>query len=72
MLMLVVERAEKRNAVEFEYLRCPVCKTGRLCDKSTGETVLTVSNDRDLHSLPRIIVKCPKCASKISIGYIEE
>ena len=50
--MLVVERAEKRNAVEFEYLRCPVCKTCRLCDKSTGETVLTVSNDRDLYILP--------------------
>ncbi len=66
--MLIVERAECL-AEGTEYLRCPVCGRGRLCDRPSVEEVVVARDGASSLRLPHIILKCPKCASKISIGY---
>lgn len=67
--MLAVEQMQEHYSIPSDYVRCPACKKGRLCDKPLGEKVKVtpIKSDRMNWSGNRIILKCPKCAKKSAI-----
>lgn len=67
--MLLIEQIYEPNNMKSDYVKCPVCKRGRLCDKPVGDRVMAiaVSGNAEAQSGARIILKCPKCAQKFLI-----
>lgn len=51
------------------HVRCPCCKTGRICDKPSGTRIKDVpQRDTPINgNEPTVILKCPKCGKKFSI-----
>ena len=66
--MLLIQQVSE-NVAAIDYVRCPSCKSGRLCDKTLGVQIRAVPvTDASLNrSVPRLILKCPKCGKKFSI-----
>ena len=66
-MLLIQQVSEKINSCD--YVRCPSCKSGRLCDKTLGVQIRAVPiTDSSLNKDdPGIILKCPKCGKKFEI-----
>lgn len=69
--MLLVEQISEKNSMLSNYVRCPLCKRGRLCDKPTHIKVKTIVGRliRDSKENASIIVKCPSCGQKFNIHF---
>lgn len=67
--MLLIEQIYEPDNLKCDYVKCPVCKRGRLCDKPVGEKVMAiaVSGETRQRTGTRIILKCPKCAQKFIV-----
>lgn len=67
--MLIVEQINDKSAMLSNYVRCPLCKRGRLCDKPTHIKVKTIVGRfiRDCKESVSVIVKCPSCGQKFNI-----
>ena len=72
--MLIIEQIYEASDIKSDYVRCPSCKTGRLCDKPVGEpaTVIALKPDHVGRTRSRIILKCPKCGQKFMIHLPKE
>lgn len=71
--MLVIEQLPENSDFESNYVRCPVCKKGRLCDKPAGDKIavaIKVTVPVKKHS--RIILKCPKCSQKFLVYLLKD
>ena len=63
LLMQIISEEEK---TKMDFLRCPVCKKGRLCDKPPAEKVSVIKgNSLRCENTSNVIIKCPKCGHKI-------
>lgn len=60
-MILIQQVSEKTIASDF--VRCPCCKTGRICDKPLGSRIRAVpQGDTPICSNgSTVILKCPKC-----------
>ena len=67
--MLLIEQIYETNNLKSDYVKCPVCKHGRLRDKPVGDRAMAiaVSGDSEPRGGARIILKCPKCAQRFLI-----
>lgn len=56
---------------KFDHVKCPLCKTGRLCDKPVNEKVVVLieSDELSIKNNNKIILKCPKCNQQIVICF---
>lgn len=67
--MLIIQQVSEKSTVISDYVRCPSCKTGRLCDKPAGTRIRAVPLDDTLIDGTGIILKCPKCAKKFTLQF---
>ena len=72
--MLFIERVYEDADIKSEYVKCPSCGRGRLCDKPVGEraTMIALKTDRQGQTGNRIILKCPKCSLKFIIHFTKD
>lgn len=72
--MLLIEQVFEKNNIKSDYVKCPSCKRGRLCDKPVGEkaTAIAIKSDHASRTSSRIILKCPKCSQKFIIYLSKE
>lgn len=72
--MLFIEQVYEKSNIKSDYVRCPSCKRGRLCDKPIGEkaTVIALKSGHSERTSSRIILKCPKCSQKFIIHLSKE
>ncbi len=68
--MLVIE-CYKDNK-KTDYVKCPICNSGRLCDKPVAEKVTVVAANDSVRDNNGIILKCPKCKQKVIINISKE
>ncbi len=72
--MLQTQPLHKSDNIQYDYLKCPACKKGRLCDKPAGEKVKTRSTPDGI-SLDQgnwLILKCPNCSQKFAVSFTKE
>ncbi len=72
--MLLIEQVSEKNEIKSDYVKCPTCKRGRLCDKAIGDKVSVTAIDTD-HSnwtSTKIILKCPKCSNRFYLHITKE
>jgi DNA-directed RNA polymerase subunit RPC12/RpoP len=64
--MIKISKIEDDDNVKFDFVKCPSCGKGRLCDKSKGARVHIIQ----IHGngLDHVIIKCPKCGSRYLIS----
>ncbi len=64
-LSMVVDTNES-----YEYVRCPTCGKGRLCDKPKDAKVslLQIAGK----GLEHVVVKCPRCSARYLITATED
>ena len=69
MKLLVITQIHEDADIDSDYVRCPACGKGRLCDKTIGDKVTVIAIQDTAHSRKSsgIILKCPKCAGKFII-----
>ena len=69
--MLLIEQFDQHKVVLGNFVKCPVCKTGRLFDRAAGVRVVTLTSiqERTKPSDPQLYIKCPKCASRVGISF---
>ncbi|MCH5273425.1 MAG: hypothetical protein J1E35_07105 [Lachnospiraceae bacterium] len=66
--MLVIEQFHENPDTQSDYVRCPACKKGRLCDKPAGDkAAVAIKVTVPVKKNSRIILKCPKCSQKFLI-----
>lgn len=72
--MILIEKVYEDVDIRSEYVRCPSCKRGRLCDKPKGDvaTVIALKTDHQGGTGSKIILKCPKCSQKFLIHLSKE
>ena len=72
--MLLIEQIYEPNNIRSDYVRCPACKRGRLCDKPVGEKAMAIAIQGDTAKTrnSRIILKCPRCSQKFVISFTKE
>ena len=72
--MLIIEQIYESSDIKSDYVRCPSCKKGRLCDKPAGEraTVIALKPDHVGRTSSKIILKCPKCGHRFMIHLPKE
>lgn len=68
--MLLLKHFNAENT-KIDHVKCPLCKTGRLCDKPVEEKVVVPieSSDFSKKNNDKIILKCPKCSQQIIICF---
>lgn len=68
--MLLIKHFIDEGA-KFDRVKCPLCKTGRLCDKPVEEKVIVLIESDELSNKNnnKIILKCPKCNQRIVICF---
>lgn len=72
--MLMIEQIYEPANLKSDFVKCPACKRGRLCDKPIEERVMAIAitgtpkSDRR----NRIILKCPSCTQKFIITFTKE
>lgn len=65
-IMLIIQALKKEEDIKVEFLRCPICKRGRLCDKPLNESVRVLKDKNpEQEGTSNVIIKCPKCGQKI-------
>lgn len=58
------------EGTKFDRVKCPLCKTGRLCDKPVEEKVIVlIESDELSNKNNKIILKCPKCNQRVVICF---
>jgi len=71
MRLILVTPAKIEKDSPIKTVRCPSCKTGRLCDaityKNAIKTMLFPSSSTDTV----FILKCPHCGKLISLAVFE-
>ena len=69
--MLLIEQIYETNGLKSDYVKCPVCKQGRLCDKPMGDKVMViaVSEGTGHQTGNRIILNVPNADSDLSLQY---
>ena len=72
--MLLIEQIYEPNNLRSDYVKCPACKRGRLCDKPVGEKAMAIAIQGDTAKTrnSRIILKCPRCSQKFVISFTKE
>lgn len=67
--MLLIQQVCEKNNIESDYVKCPSCKRGRLCDKAVGVKIsaTAIESDHNDWTSARLILKCPKCGNKFII-----
>ena len=72
--MIFIQQVYEDVDIKSEYVRCPSCKRGRLCDKPKGDiaTVIALKTDHQDKTGSKIILKCPKCSQKFLIHFSKE
>ena len=72
--MLLIEQIFEQDTIQSDFVRCPACKRGRLCDRPAGEKAMAIAihGDASLRKSSRIILKCPKCSQKFVISFTKE
>ncbi len=72
--MLFIEQVYEKDNIKSDYVRCPVCKSGRLCDKPADEkaTVIAIKSNHGERTSNGVILKCPKCSRKFYIHLSKE
>ena len=65
----MITQLHEDTAIDSDFVRCPICKRGRLCDKTVGDKVRTlwIQDVTCFRQDSGIILKCPKCAGKFII-----
>ena len=69
--MLLIRQLYYPQRLKSEYVICPACKHGRLCDKPQGEKIAVLSlsgNTEAPGSFHGLILKCPRCAQRFIIS----
>ena len=68
--LLFIEKIPETIIVKSEYVKCPVCRGGRLFDKPAGDkaVVIVVHSTTNEQLSQRMIIKCPKCSQKFLIS----
>lgn len=69
--MLLIRQLYYPQRLKSDYVLCPACKRGRLCDKLQGENiaVLSLSGNTEVPgSFHGLILKCPRCAQRFIIS----
>lgn len=69
--MLLIRQLYYPQRLKSEYVICPACKHGRLCDKPQGEKMAALSlsgNTEAPGSFHGLILKCPRCAQRFIIS----
>ena len=54
-------KLEEGIDITYDYVRCPSCGKGRLCDKPRGTKVAVLRIEGT--ALDHVVVKCPKCSA---------
>lgn len=72
--VLLIEQIYEPDNIRCDYVKCPACKRGRLCDKPVGEKAMAIAiqGDTPPKRSSRIILKCPKCSQKFVISFTKE
>jgi uncharacterized protein with PIN domain len=72
--MIIIEQVYEDTDIKSDFVRCPSCKRGRLCDKPIGDiaTMIALKTDQKERTSSRIILKCPKCSQKFLIHFSKE
>ena len=65
--MLFIRPLILPDLLRRNYVRCPICKRGRLCDCPAGEQV-KVQEFHDNAPRTGVILKCPKCSNLFFIS----
>lgn len=63
--MLLIQRIYYPQRLKIDYVICPACTRGRLCDKPQGEKIAVLALDGNTEVPGRfhgLILKCPQCA----------
>lgn len=69
--MLLIRQLYYPQRLKSDYVLCPACKHGRLCDKPQGENIAGLSlsgNTETPGSFHGLILKCPRCAQRFIIS----
>lgn len=69
--MLLIEQVENTTYAQGCFVKCPVCKTGRLFDKAKGVEVVTIPPYSKMfqRTTAQLYIKCPKCARRVGISF---
>jgi hypothetical protein len=69
--LLFIEQVYNDLNIKSDYIRCPLCKHGRLCDKPIGEKAVAIQLNEGYREQDGdcIILKCPKCSQKFVIHF---
>lgn len=59
--MIRICKLEEGIDITYDYVRCPSCGKGRLCDKPRGTKVAVLRIEGT--ALDHVVVKCPKCSA---------
>lgn len=59
--MIRICKLEKGADITYDYVRCPSCGKGRLCDKPRGTKVAVLRIEGMV--LDHVVIKCPKCSA---------
>lgn len=54
----------EQTAKPLDFVICPICGKGRLCDKSPNTQIQSIKNTIKIFQKANdcIVLKCPKCA----------
>ena len=69
--MLLIQQVHPPRRLKSDYVICPACKCGRLCDKTQGEKIAVLALNGNTEAPGRfhgLILKCPRCAQKFIIS----
>lgn len=70
--MLMIEQIYEPANLKSDFVKCPACKRGRLCDKPVEERVMAIAIIPKSDRRNRIILKCPSCTQKFIITFTKE
>jgi DNA-directed RNA polymerase subunit RPC12/RpoP len=68
--MIMISKIDNDAFVQYDYVTCPLCGKGRLCDKPRNAKVDILQ----IHGrgLEHVVLKCPKCGSRFIITVDED
>ena len=64
--MIKISKIDDEGYIRYDFVICPSCGKGRLCDKPKGARVNILHIDKT--GLDHVVVKCPKCGSRYLIS----
>lgn len=67
--MIKISKVEDDDCTKYDFVTCPRCGKGRLCDKPKDTRVSILQIDEK--GLNHVVVKCPKCGSRYLISVQE-